>query len=449
MRWHHSVHERLGEHLVYYRTKAGTPIKLTVVADRLRALLEAEHLPSVRAFMIFGPYDLLFRAWMHPNIISSFRYKLAEALGVDTSPQHFAVRQITRKSYTQDDAAPTKQGALWHSILDIHTLRAIQAGDHPRLLGELLDSHFIVERPIHERNTLRFYSAITVHVEDPLLESLANEIDVHVLTRQNIIRPAVYIGDGFCNILLRGEVVPEHFYTIGELTDFLITKLHPHKGFTETYLVAFPDTFIGDQEMIDDRTFIERRGRDPFVEGVIPEVYDTLSSRSDEIIHFLLDKARGNSLTDRDKILLGSYLKGYLNDQPSASAVALLLFFTELEAYLRKTYAKFIGLNGFKLKDILQDAGIAKDLQKHHISLGECFNILAKAIEKLNQPDLEQLCGNWQDLITLRNQPAHGDFEFTSWRNHVSTLVRDLPRVQRLVDLISRSTNIKPEFTAG
>jgi hypothetical protein len=443
--WHHSVRQRLGEHLVYYRAKV-QPFVQERISENLRKLLCDERMPSLRAFLIFGPYDLLFRGWIHPTIISSFRYKLAEALQIDTTPEHFAVRNVMTKSYTNHDIQPKFSEGLWSQILDAQTIRSVQNGENPQLLEQLIKGGFAAVKQEHRPQTLRFFTTVTIFQQpDPILDNLAKEIEAELLGRRTIQRPAVYTGDGFCNILIKGEVLTSDYFAIGNLTEWLISKVGPYKGITATYLGCTSNPLIGGEEKIDDRTFIEQRGRDLFVEHIIPEVYSDLSPRADEIIHFLLDHVRGTALDAPDRSLIGSYLSGYLHDQPDTSAVALLLYFTRLEAYLRKTLNKFLALTNLEQAKIYESAGISKDSTRH-LALGDYLSAFSKAIEKLAWPQAETLKGEWQDLVSVRNQPAHGVFGFTKWRDHVQTLVHHLPRIRALLQLIANTTGIEPEF---
>jgi hypothetical protein len=107
---------------------------------------------------------------------------------------------------------------------------------------------------------------------------------------------------------------------------------------------------------------------------------------------------------------------GYLEDNATSSVVALIVLFTDIEAYLRKTLPLFCTNNSLDQKTMGQAAGITKEPGKH-LSLGDLLATYSKVIETIGAVEYKDLVGGWQELAALRNLPAHGDYTLQKWRS--------------------------------
>jgi len=388
---------------------------------------------NLRAFIIFGPYDLLFRVWLHPSITNPFRYKLAAALRTESTPDYFTVRRIFLKSYNFDSDSPPQQAALDDVILDAPTVRGLQDGQNEPLLIQLQEAGLVKVRPENSRETIRFF--VAVHVTEPtddILYYIAETITSEIRTHSTITMPAVYTGDGFCHILIKGEVYPDLYFNIGQLTRWISKHFMQHAVFTSTYLVDSPDHLIGRDDVIDDRTFIELRGRDPVVESIVPEVFTTLNNRSDDIFRFVAEHVKGVILAMEERRLLHDYLVGYLYDKPELSSVALMIYSAALESTLRHGIDPFIAKNCIDRQKLFDVAKVGSKESSKHLALGDLLVLCSHAVEMAGLPTKVSLSDSWQELAHLRNQPAHGEFNPSKWREHAQLLLDNFPRIREL-----------------
>ena len=101
--WHERVHLRLGENLYYFFFKL-SPFDTRRARHELDEMIKKNQLGSVRSFEIFGAYDLIVRAWLHPNIVNQFRGWLTSALKDQLRATHtFEVTHIDRRWYKSAD----------------------------------------------------------------------------------------------------------------------------------------------------------------------------------------------------------------------------------------------------------------------------------------------------------------------------------------------------------
>ena len=117
----------------------------------------------------------------------------------------------------------------------------------------------------------------------------------------------MYEGDGFCIILVKGEVICGYYYSIAELVNWMNRELGEYGIRTETFLSAYNAPLLAGEEKIDDRTFVERRTKEPVVQSIFPEIYQELSGDADEMIHFISTRCRNITLQEGDKHLLHDF----------------------------------------------------------------------------------------------------------------------------------------------
>src|SRR5215216_4939869 len=98
--WHHSIHERLGETLFYFLARV-RPLDHEEISAHLKKFLQDKRLGSIRVFPIFGSFDLLIRAWLHPSVVNTFRKGLDSILVGSSHTLHtpFSVEHIDKRWY--------------------------------------------------------------------------------------------------------------------------------------------------------------------------------------------------------------------------------------------------------------------------------------------------------------------------------------------------------------
>lgn len=435
--WHYHVHQRLGEVLFYYLARV-RPFNIEEIKSRIHSLLIEKRLGSVRVFPIFGPYDLLIRAWLHPSIETEFRTWIDRALVNCRALYPFAVTYIDSRWYTRDINRD-----LLDSLTD-DSIKAVQSGQDKHLLSQLISTNLVIEPNRLEEPTIKFFVAINFDDENqPIQVDVVRGITRFLLRSDYIKSPSIYRGFGFCSILVKGDATS--YFDVANLPNWIGEEYASLGVSTETYLVHDQMHIVGD-ETIGDATFHAIQGRNLFVQWIIPEVYDKRSSEGYEIERFLLDvvhpsEAQSKSLTQRDKKLLHDYLHGYLESDPTRMAQTLFTFFFELENYLRNNLQEFIGRSGLSMKELYNEARIIKETNKF-LSLGDLLNLYRLAIEHI-KPNTQALMlkEDWQELARIRNKIAHGDVDFLkNWDEMLKGVLKQMSGIHELVSLVTTVT---------
>jgi len=446
--WHHSVRQKLGEDLVYYKVRLRRLI-ISETSGVLGDLLSRERIESVRAFVVFGANDLLFRAWLHPRIAKPFKFALGTALQADSSPEQFTVHRIWKKSYSYDQEYTLDEKVCDDFVWDAQTIRSIQTGENEALFDQLRALGLVKLRPENARETLRFFIAIRSRDKtDSAINHIANVVAAELKDRApSVTMPAIYSGEGFADVLLKGEVIPEQYFAIGQLTRWITNHFRQYEVSTETLLTDSPDQLLARDDVIDDRTFLELRGRDPVVQAIIPDVFRILNRRSDEIFRFLSANADNCAILTRDeRKLVHDYLSGYLNDNVDDCSVALVVYFLKLEHTLRDAFAQYAVRNRVERQTLYKLAGVTKDQSRPDLSLGDLLSLCSKIIELANVKTKTDLKGGWHEVAFLRNKPSHGEFIVQKWQEYLETFLRHLPRLREMVTLML-SPDLPPPVT--
>jgi len=192
--WHRAVHERLGEALFYYLARV-RPFDPQTVIENLKRLLVEKRLGSVRVFVIFGPYDLLIRAWLHPSVAKDFPSWLDVALETCRSLHPFAVTHIDKRSYYQLDQDAYINRDLLES-LDEDQINAVQQGHNPAVLQRLIDAQLVINRsPTLQEPTIRFFIAINLEeVTNAIQAEVVSNIKRYLLKQENILHTSIYVS---------------------------------------------------------------------------------------------------------------------------------------------------------------------------------------------------------------------------------------------------------------
>jgi len=188
-----------------------------------------------------------------------------------------------------------------------------------------------------------------------------------------------------------------------------------------------------------DSTFREIRGRDLFVQSIIPELYELYPGKISFVDRFLRTKVRSETLSKQDRDLLHNLILGVLRDNESAVIKTLLIFFTDLEGYLRKNLGRSVERYSSRpIRQLYEDAKIPKDTK--HVSLGNLLTLYILAFRDSTAGDaLPRI--HPEALAHLRNLAAHSAEELLrGWENLFETLVKDLPGVRYLIRVIERIT---------
>lgn len=440
--WHYEVHRRLGEELVFFLVQVRPFVSQNII-ETLEDILEKKQLESVRVFEVFGPNDLLIRAWLHSSVKSDFQSHLQDALGFIQEIRDFDVTAASVISSSVPSIDNISSPDLLDKLYDVDNIRALQQGKDDALLKELIDSGIAFPRP-QSPDPIKFFLTIKLtETRQKLKEAFVKELYEYITEADSIQNVSIYQGSGFCDVLLKAET-KSSFFAIGELINWIWASLAHYGVSTETYIVALPYPLVETPDKISEATFKAISGKDTLVQWIVPELYDSHYTKR-KIYEEVITNADKKVVTEYRK-LVHDYLLGCLNEKNAEVKRVLFDVFNELEEYLRENHKVFIGKNNMDPRKVYNHVGVNEN--SGHISLGNLFNIYGHVIKEnqLNPSDTD-LTGNWNDLASLRNKPAHGDFDYrTEWKSALNVLLKDLPRLAALIKLIQRTTGKNYSF---
>jgi hypothetical protein len=440
--WHHVVHERLGEKLHYYfvRIQAFDP---DVMKPSLEETLRSLRVGSFRVFPVFGQFDLIVRAWLHPTIENQFRACLDGHIEGARGAHPFAVTHIDHRYYW-DKASPETLDKQLLETLDDEIIKTAQREDE-EALQRLYGGKLVLER--HDPTNHSLLVFVAIH-----LENVTNEIH-HQVVRKTIrflhenpefLFPSVYSGYGFCHILVKTKIRLKDYFKLERLPNYLGSELRGFVSRTETYLAHRPEHLLGWPE-IGDSTFTAIQGRDLFIEGIIPEFYTDPFSKADAtaVGRFLTDNVKGSALGVLDRKLLRDYLLGFLHQKESDMKKTIANFVIDHEGFLRDRHKEFCErITKQPVHAVYEAAEIGKS--NDLFTLHECLKIYGVAIKSANLTDKLHLCGGWEPLAQVRNAVLHGRVNLVAqWKEQLQKVLSQLPRLRELVALIETETRKK------
>jgi len=437
--WHHLVHQRLGETLFYYLVRI-RPSNLSEIEACLKRIMEDDKLGSVRVFPIFGTYDIIIRAWLYPSVADRFRNDLEVSLataGASRVVHTFRVEHVDQRWHGKENVDKEMLESLEES-----TIRDVQLGKNPGKFAQLVAGNLAFQR--RKTESIRFFVAINVDFLDGELPlGIVNAIKHDLSTTPNIKNVSIYRGIGFCQILVKGEVLD--YFSIAPLPNWIGAAYHRHGAQTETYLVHGPSPTLGD-ESVGDATFFALRGRDLFVQSVIPELYDHPFEKRHDVERLLIDFVHAYVPGAKDKDLLHDYLFAYLTDDGSGMAKTLLIFFHDLESYMAKHHKEFIARISSKSPREMFQAAHLDDEAFNRPSLRQMFMVCALSM-KTKEPSTQNdnLTKSWDDLGDLRNDIIHGRADhLKDWDVLLRRLVPQLARIREFLNKMVETTHISP-----
>jgi uncharacterized protein with HEPN domain len=176
------------------------------------------------------------------------------------------------------------------------------------------------------------------------------------------------------------------------------------------------------------------------VQGLIPDLYDTLSPNRQIVADFLSSEGRKLSWTKRDKRLIRDFMFGLLANDATQMATPLFALFHKLEAYLKSTYKEFIGRKGGKVNDIFAKAHLRSEDQERP-TLKNLLNVYTVAIKATESHPDKSLSASWDQLAELRNDLIHANVDLLAdWQSVLKKLFPFLPRIRQLISMIENET---------
>jgi hypothetical protein len=420
--WHHKVHEHLKERVRYFLL-ALSPYNEDKLKESLNNLVRDHDIRGLRAYRVFGRYDLLIRAWMHNDTFVRmvdlfYRYISIDSVRIERIEADY-ITDVEHRWYEGTSLLPrettTKQEELMCG-LNHELVAQIESGEDGTALKRYEKEDLILKKPGTEK-TITFFICVmfpdgSIKTDDR--ERLLKTIKEYISERKkDYLFAEIDRASGvICNLIIRARALD--YFAIGELTAWLSTQ--PHVSSTETYLSLFELPLIGNTKL-SLATFDALDEPNRKVLSIFPDPYypnGPYPKRkwgviADDVVTYLLGKHR--AYPRGLKTFLHKFLLGVLNRNPAEMGGAIMYIFGSLEGYLRERVGDYIFQRHFKFDTIFEEcfpatASPKKQRSRDTLGLAELLHIYYKTIEKT--PQELKSPSNWTLWPEVRNWGAHG-----------------------------------------
>jgi hypothetical protein len=433
--WSYVVHEQLEEKLAYYLVRI-RPYNRETAARGLEALVAAEGLGTVRAYELFGTYDLLIRAWLPSGLINKFDALLPPRLACQ-GIQSFSANAVCSRWYrAESQYLDADQRRLYLLTgLSRSSIQAVQVGLQPVLLEDLLKAGLAFDRTPLPSSTITFF--VSVNFEEDLglgtRDSVIREIEVKLTKDSRLKRITIDRGFGFCEILIKAE--SEDFYAIGEVPNWISKRFEAYRTITETFLSKYPVHISGDGR-IGSATFDALDGKDNFVRHLLPELYPKRKVIHEEVELFL-KAPLFRSLGSGGRKFVHDFLLGVIREKRSEYATVLFKLFSEWETFLRQQHREFLGRRGVNLNELYSQVNVSAK-RPDDFTLVDVLQVYSRGTVGT---DLGEKIGtDWQALTSVRNAAIHNKEELADWGRMLSTVLGNWQKMKVLVSTVESET---------
>ena len=441
--WSHLVHhDRLTERLHYYFLRI-RPFNPNQLKKGIELLIKEQGLGGIRCYSVFGRYDLVVRAWLHPSLAANF-YKWLEGLEGCRRIRQFVVEDIVHAWYHQEKTGSQESLEIIKE-LDQSKIIRVQRGQEDSLAARLM-SHGLAMKTPKSIEAIKFF--VTIRLQNYQLDDKIQHAQTATRFAEStgeLTNIATYCGLGEeCTLLLKAQA--RDFFSISKIPIWVNESIPGAR--TETYISLDKMHLLAD-DRIGMSTFNEIQGRDLMVQGLIPEVYEpkyqrkSFSERSENIVAFIKSDLSEKSLTRAQRDFLRSYITSYLNDDDSRMIQFLFKLFIDIERYLRENIESFVGRKCQGKSKKAFEAAEGDDRKR--LSIGDMLKVYSKAVEISGENQEVNLKSGWQDFVNLRNSVAHGDLEFdsTNWSNPLKVILLRTWPTKQLLSLVARTTDVE------
>ncbi len=438
--WDHSVHSYLKERLVYYLARV-RPYQRDVAVRALNQLVSEEGLGTVRAFELFGTYDLLIRAWLPGEYPQRLEELLKKHLGSGcTGIQQFEVQQVVHRWYRSSTESDGNRGNRQNALrdLDQQVIESIQDGRAPAQFAALRKAGLIFDRASMHKKTICFF--ISVNFGEKLdfsqRASVVREIADYLTSSHKLTRVSIDRGYGIMQILIKAEV--EDYYAIDTIPDWIANKFETYKAITETFLSKPPLHISGDGR-IGRATFTELRGRDFLVAAILPEIYERARQNA-EIEDYLAGNEQIKRLGPGAKRFVRDFLMAVLNKKVAEWASVLMKLFFEWEGYLRDNHRKYLGKLNLNVNAAYEAAKIGSK-PWDEFTLVDTLQVLYQGLK--STPRAHKVSSHWSELTNARNAASHNKKEVEDWRSMLNAVLEHWLRINVIICDIESVTGQK------
>jgi len=437
--WHHDVHLHFHEKLHYHLVRVRPFFRASAVAA-LETLVKEDELGTVRAFNLFGAYDLLVWVWLPGDYQHSFEKRLKALLAGMDGVQTFPVTEVIARVYQDEVNAPAVgERSPRLSELDEMTVQELQIGRRPVLYQTLCEEGLIFEMNHSPRRSIIFFILInfdrdlSMEAKTTAAQTLAGYFTSHGRLRRVFIDRC----HGICEFLVKAET--DDYFDITEIPDWISQAFAAYKATTETILSKAPSYIFGTGK-IGAATFAALRGRDLFVSNLIPEVYQGWSDRHRSVEAFVKNTSILRELGPGGRRLSRGFLVGALRQRKMDSAAVLLVLFGEIEDYLRSAHQAFLGRLGRNPTTIYAETKVPKE-RWEQLTLVDLLQICSRALSE--DPRGAAIGTDWQGLTEVRNAAAHNKPEFEKWEAMLNAVLKYWRRLNLLILLVESVTEME------
>jgi hypothetical protein len=223
--WHHVLHERIGEHLFFWRLSFAQYARDSVRAGLVHAFAACE-IKSVVVYEMFGVHDVLVRVWLPTGVSpEAFQDRLLSELlphGLETC-ESFAVNYlVSHWAFEDEDGTVEPKNADIHRLFD-HPgeIQAVDDGDASEELLARLEKGHLLSRPTYpdpELPGIKFAVVVAGDPDAPLSlrgdDGFEDEVTGVVERATTIAQRSLYAGSGFGHFIILGRAAYRRFHHI-------------------------------------------------------------------------------------------------------------------------------------------------------------------------------------------------------------------------------------------
>jgi hypothetical protein len=465
--WHYEAHKYLKEKLRYFLL-ALSPYNADGLDKSLQRLAKEKNISGLRAYRVFGPHDLMIRAWMHDETFHNMEKWFYEYISIeDVRVEKVLSTYIREIEYRWYPDLNSQAESRLNADLKYERIARIESAQDKKLFKEYLDARLIRPKP-STPNGITFFICVRFprEITKPKILELTADIKEHISKHPRIFCCAEIdlAAGGLCDLMIRARA-PEYF-NIGKLIQSLSN--HPNVSNTETYLSLEEFPVFGDTKL-SLATYDALEPRHSDVENILPEFYPKRKWPSEPVANAVELYLLTHVLSRRNLIIsegLKKFLNGFLlgvllgdeTDEGRAEmGSACLRIFPPLEDYLRDLQGKYFKALSYTVEEIYSECfpfpskdGQGKAGQAEHIqleqgqsklkgpekaSLAQLFHTYYKAISKKGKS--VEIGTELDGFAEVRNQQFHlKRWKKDEWKNAADTVIRNWPVIQALISEI-------------
>ncbi|MBL8237151.1 MAG: SIR2 family protein [Bryobacterales bacterium] len=436
--WH--VHRDFKEDLLYVLIRIRPYQRERAKLDLMR-FREVKGLGEFRVYELFGPYDLLLRAWVPSQMTTEILAELKPSITNCSAVFPFDGDEVLYRWH--DNPSESAISARLKRELTRRSVQAVQDGEHPDLLQRLERCGLVVDRTAeHSEDRINFFVSVNfIQPIDAVAQAFIKEkVRTHLQNHPRLQNVSIDYGHGFAQIMIKAEC--QDYYVIADVPNWLSETFEDKGVVPETYLVKSRVEVFAD-DRIGAATFAAYEGRDRFLQALLPSFYpdDGSSNRVDVKKWVKQHEAALASLDESGKAMIGAFLTSVIDGELLLAGIELMRWFVVRENFLRQTHGEFAGRRG---KIVREMYGAAKIDQrrldgKGTLTLVDILQVLSHTVR--GSDDERAVGSDWTGVSIARNAGGHGKEEdLQDWQGLLGKLVNEWPRLTYLVNLVEKET---------